>query len=81
MNPARAQKLNHFIVNDYFDKLERIFIEKNLFSAPQRIYNMDEKGCRLTIHHQQDVLSPIYTVSLACQTRMTCKVVQAKLIV
>ncbi|KAG5874075.1 hypothetical protein JTB14_033424 [Gonioctena quinquepunctata] len=42
MNPARVQKMNHEL--DSKDK-------------PQSIYNMDEKGCRLTIHHQQTVLA------------------------
>lgn len=26
-------------------------------NKPQHVYNMDEKGCRLTIHHQQSVLA------------------------
>lgn len=57
MNPARAQKLNRFIINDYFQKLEDVYDEKNLWQTPHRIYNLDEKGCRLTIHHQQDVIT------------------------
>ncbi|XP_022910060.2 tigger transposable element-derived protein 1-like [Onthophagus taurus] len=56
MNPARTQKLNRFIVNDYFRKL-RFTLEKNkMLHTPERIFNMDEKGCRLTLHHQQSVL-------------------------
>lgn len=57
MNPARAQKLNRNIVSDYFEKLERVLDELGLKNKPQSIYNMDEKGCRLTIHHQQTVLA------------------------
>ncbi|KAK9679761.1 DDE superfamily endonuclease [Popillia japonica] len=57
MNPARAQKMNRFIVNDYFSKLKDIFIKLELFDKPGNVYNMDEKGCRLTIHKQQTVLA------------------------
>jgi len=57
MNPARAQKLNRFIVNDYFDKLEKLLSEMELFDKPDRIFNIDEKGCQLAIHHQQKVLA------------------------
>lgn len=57
MNPARAQKLNKFIVDDYFKKLETVLDEMDLKNKPERIFNMDEKGCRLTIHHQQTVLA------------------------
>lgn len=57
LNPARAQKLNRFIVADYFTKLENVLVNLELMNKPQQIFNMDEKGCRLTIHHQQKVLS------------------------
>lgn len=57
MNPARAQKMNKPIVADYFQKLGQVLDELNLKNKPQCIYNMDEKGCRLTIHHQQTVLA------------------------
>ncbi|KAJ8964249.1 hypothetical protein NQ314_005025 [Rhamnusium bicolor] len=57
MNPARAQKLNKFIVNDYFEKLEEVLLELNFMNSPERIYNVDEKGCRLSLHHQQNVLA------------------------
>ncbi|KAJ8930755.1 hypothetical protein NQ314_016410 [Rhamnusium bicolor] len=56
MNPARAQKLNKFIVNDYFEKLKEVLLELDLMNGPERIYNVDEKGCRLSLHHQQGVL-------------------------
>lgn len=48
MNPARSQKLNRFIVGDYFKKMKLVLVENNLKHAPHRIFNMDEKGCRLT---------------------------------
>lgn len=57
MNPARAQKLNKFIVADYFEKLKAVLVELDLMDKPERIYNVDEKGCRLTLHHQQTVLA------------------------
>lgn len=57
MNPARAQKLNKFIVNDYFGKIREVFEELDIHANPQNLFNMDEKGCRLTIHHQQQVIA------------------------
>ncbi|XP_045469363.1 uncharacterized protein LOC123677011 [Harmonia axyridis] len=57
LNPARARKLNRHIVQEYFKKLEEVLTDLNLFNQPQLIYNMDEKCCRLTLHHQQHVLS------------------------
>lgn len=57
MNPARAQKLNRFIVNDHFDKLEKVMAELQVFDKPDRLYNMDEKGCQLGLHHQKQVLA------------------------
>ncbi|XP_026318758.1 uncharacterized protein LOC113229402 [Hyposmocoma kahamanoa] len=57
MNPARAQKLNKFIVDDHFSKIKAVYDDLDLKNHPERIYNMDEKGCRLTIHHQQTVLA------------------------
>ena len=57
MNPARAQKLNRFIVIDHFTKLEHILTDHDLFNRPDRIFNLDEKGCRLSLHHQQRVIA------------------------
>lgn len=57
LNPARAQKLNHFIVDDYFEKLKNLLERTGLKHKPGNIYNMDEKGCRLMLHHQQRVLA------------------------
>ena len=57
MNPGRAAKLNPHIVKDYFDKLKAVMEEYELFDKPHCIFNMDEKGCRLTLHHQQQVMA------------------------
>ncbi|KAJ8930788.1 hypothetical protein NQ314_016365 [Rhamnusium bicolor] len=53
LNSARAQKLNKFIVNDHFTKLEEIMRAMNIIDKPERIYNIDEKGCRLCLHQQK----------------------------
>ena len=57
MNPGRAAKLNPHIVKDYFDKLKAVMEEYELFDKPHCIFNMDEKGCRLTLHHQKQVMA------------------------
>lgn len=57
LNLARAQKINREVVDDYFKKLRTTLIEKNFQGKPSQIYNMDEKGCQLTLHHQQTVLA------------------------
>ncbi|XP_063245200.1 uncharacterized protein LOC134546350 [Bacillus rossius redtenbacheri] len=55
MNAGRAAKLNKVIVGDYFVKLREILEAHNLVGHPEKIYNIDEKGCRLTLHKQQQV--------------------------
>lgn len=57
LNPARAQKLNKPIVSKHFEALKDIYDELNISTHPERLYNMDEKGCRLTLHHQQKVFA------------------------
>lgn len=57
MNPARAQKMNKHIVEQHFTEIKRLFDELDIPNHPERLYNMDEKGCRLTLHHQQRVLA------------------------
>ena len=57
LNPARAQKVNKYVVNDYFEKLKEVLLKLNLINKPERVFNMDEKGCRLTLHKQQQVLA------------------------
>lgn len=56
LKPARAQKLNKFIVGKHFKSITKIYEELELNDHVESIYNMDEKGCRLTVHHQQTVL-------------------------
>lgn len=57
MNQARAAKLNKFIVTDHFDKLRSIMTEMNILANPHLIYNMDEKGCQLSLHKQPMVFA------------------------
>lgn len=57
MNHARAQKLNKPIVMKHFEAVKKIYDELYICNHPERLYNMDEKGCRLTLHHQQKVLA------------------------
>lgn len=57
MNPARAQKLNHQIVTKHFTSVKELYNELDIPRHPERLYNVDEKGCRLTLHHQQTVLA------------------------
>lgn len=57
MNPDRAQKLNKIIVMKHFEALRKLYDELDIKNHPERLYNMDEKGCRLTLHHQQQVLA------------------------
>jgi hypothetical protein len=42
LNPGRAQKLNRFIVNDYYAKHEITMEELGVINKPQCIYNVDE---------------------------------------
>ena len=42
LNEARAQKANPIIINDHFNKLEKIINEYSL--TPDRIWNMDKTG-------------------------------------
>lgn len=57
LNPARAQKLNKCIVGDYFNTMRNVVTETGLWGRPECIYNMDEKGTRLTLHKQPKVLA------------------------
>ena len=47
----RVQRLNRFIVNDYFSKLERVQTDLQLFDKPDRIFSIYEKGSQLLHHH------------------------------
>ncbi|XP_063219165.1 tigger transposable element-derived protein 1-like [Bacillus rossius redtenbacheri] len=57
LNPARAQKLNKFIVGDHFEKLQNVLAENKFLNFPEKIFNMDEKGCRLQLHKDPEVLA------------------------
>lgn len=57
LNPARAQKLNKSIVTKHFETVKKIYDELDITNHPERLYNTDEKGCRLTLHHQQQILA------------------------
>ncbi|CAH0727259.1 unnamed protein product, partial [Brenthis ino] len=57
MNSARAQKLNKDIVQQHFTAIKKLYDELDIPRHPERLYNIDEKGCRLTLHHQQYVLA------------------------
>jgi hypothetical protein len=51
LNPARAMERNRIIVIYYFEELHEVMVENNYMKL-KCIYNMDEKGCRLTVHQQ-----------------------------
>lgn len=57
MNPGRAQKLNKHIVQKHFEAVKKIYDELDISTHPERLYNVDEKGCRLNLHHQQKVFA------------------------
>ncbi|CAG9585538.1 unnamed protein product [Danaus chrysippus] len=57
MNPARAQKLNKDIVSDHFSKYKSVLGRLGIEHKPESIYNIDEKNCRISLHHQQEVLT------------------------
>lgn len=57
LNQARGQKLNKAIVSHHFNEVEKLYTELNIQYNPERIYNMDEKGCRLTMHKQPTVIA------------------------
>ncbi|CAH2084962.1 unnamed protein product [Euphydryas editha] len=57
MNPARAQKLNKPIVQQHFQTIRSLYNELDILEHPERLYNMDEKGCRITVHKQHTVLA------------------------
>lgn len=57
MNPARAQKMNKPIVKHHFEEVKKLYEELDIIAHPERLYNMDEKGCRITVHKQNLVLA------------------------
>ncbi|KAJ8896215.1 hypothetical protein PR048_001558 [Dryococelus australis] len=57
LNPAHAMILNRFIVTDHTDKLKKTPLDNNLMDLPEKIYNVDEKGCRLQLHKEPTVFA------------------------
>ncbi|KAF2893132.1 hypothetical protein ILUMI_13044 [Ignelater luminosus] len=57
INPARAAKLNPYIVDDHFQTLNNILEKYELKHQPSEIFIMDEKDCRITLHRQQTVIA------------------------
>lgn len=57
LNPARAKKLNKFIVNDHFETLKKVLTDNQLFHSPEETFNMDEKGGRLYLNKDPKVLA------------------------
>ncbi|KAJ8879197.1 hypothetical protein PR048_019803 [Dryococelus australis] len=57
MNHGLASKMNQFIVSYHFQKFREILLENGLMERPEMIYNICEKGVRLTIHDEQNVLA------------------------
>ncbi|CAH1999453.1 unnamed protein product [Acanthoscelides obtectus] len=53
----QLQKLNRYIADDYFTKLGSLLDRKGLKHRPEKLHNMDEKGCRLTLQNKQRVLA------------------------
>ncbi|KAJ8896305.1 hypothetical protein PR048_001649 [Dryococelus australis] len=57
LNPGRTSKLNCYIVKDYFAKLRDVMLEWDVADKSNLIYNVGEKGCKLTLHRQQQVFA------------------------
>ena len=53
LSTRRAQKLKRFIVIGHFSKLTTTLEEPGLLDKPERIYNVDDKGCRSYLHKQR----------------------------
>lgn len=57
LNEARAQKMNRFIVEDYFKILKETLLRLDIVHKPQFIFNLDEKGIRMCRHKSGKVLA------------------------
>ncbi|KAJ8895841.1 hypothetical protein PR048_001180 [Dryococelus australis] len=51
INATRTQKSNPAFVKDYFIKLDAVITQLGLKRRPDKIFNMDEKGAFLRLHH------------------------------
>lgn len=55
-NEARAQKLNRSIVHDYFGKLKIILQILDIMNKSERIFNVDEKNCHVSLRQRDGLL-------------------------
>jgi hypothetical protein len=51
-----AQKLNRFIVKDYFDEFKELLMRLDIMDKPEQIDNTDGKGCRLRLNKESKVI-------------------------
>lgn len=45
---SRAEGMTREVVDNYFDKLKKIYNENDFYTKPGHVFNMDETGCHLT---------------------------------
>ena len=57
LNPVRAQKLNKIVVQKHFQEISKLYLKYEMFGKPSKIFNLDEKGCRLNLHKEPKVLA------------------------
>ena len=55
LNLDRVQKINKFIVEDHFAKLQKLLVDNNSLDFPEKIFN--EKGCRFQLHKNPPVFA------------------------
>lgn len=58
LSTRRAKKMKRFIVIGHFSKLTTTLEEPGLMYKPERIYNVDDKGCRSYLHKHPLLLTP-----------------------
>lgn len=84
MIQARAHKLNKFIVDDHFKRLNAIHVDMDLESHSERIYNIDDESCPINMYWQRRVLKErIYNLrnrlkvfhSRMCKCTWQCSVI------
>ena len=51
----RAKATNPQIIEDFFGKLESMYVQLNIFTKPMQVYNVDECGVNVTLHNGQIV--------------------------
>lgn len=55
MNPARAQELNKFILDDHFERLNEVYDKLNLKTHPEKIFNNGFKETGLYLINPQAI--------------------------